>query len=92
MPSASWRDVLLGVCAALAAHHGPAFAEAACTVKGRTRHYVATSPDGMIAPAQIPGTELWVEANQSAKSVVQVVGKLLAALGHAPEDFAVSLP
>ncbi len=42
----------------------------------------------MIAPAQIPGTELWVEANQSAKSVVQVVGKLLAAFGHSPEDFA----
>ena len=57
-------------------------------MKGRTRHYVAASPDGMIAPAQIPGTELWVEANQSAKSVAQVVGKLLAAFGHTPEDFA----
>ena len=64
----------------------------ALTVKGRTRHYVAASPDGMIAPAQIPGTELWVEANQSAKSVVQVVGKLLAAFGHTPEDFAITLP
>lgn len=87
----SWRGVLLGACAALSAHQGPLFAEVACTVKGRTRHYVAASPDGMIAPAQIPGTELWVEANQSAKSVEQVVGKLLAAFGHAPEDFAVSI-
>ena len=88
----SWRGVLLGACAALAVHQGSSFAEVACTVKGRTRHYVAASPDGMIAPAQISGTELWVEANQSAKSVVQVVGKLLAAFGHTPEDFAVSLP
>jgi restriction system protein len=86
-----WRHLFLGTCAALAAHHGPSFAEAAFTVKGRTRQYVAASPDGMIAPAQIPGTDLWVEANQSAKSAVQVVEKLLAALGHVPGDFAVDL-
>ncbi len=89
--ASSWRAVLLGACSGLAAHHGSAFAEVACTIKGRTRYYIATSPDGMIAPAQVPGTELWVEANQSAKSVVQVVGKLLIALGHAPEEFEIDL-
>ncbi len=45
----------------------------------------------MIAPAQIPGTELWVEANQSAKSVVQIVGKLLVALGHNASDLVVAI-
>jgi len=85
-----WRDVLVDTCATLAAHHGPsAFAEVACTVKGLTRQYVAASPDGMIAPAKIPGTELWVETNQSARSVVQVVDKLLAALSHPASEFAV---
>lgn len=87
----SWCDVLPGACTVLATHHGPTFAEVACAIKGRTRHYVATSPDGMIAPAQIPGTELWVEANQSAKSVVQVVGKLLVALGHNASDLVVTI-
>ncbi|MBX7237482.1 MAG: restriction endonuclease [Caldilineales bacterium] len=86
----SWRDALLTACTALAAHHGPAFAEAAFTVKGRTRQYVAASPDGMITPAQISGTELWVEANQSAKSVVQVIEKLLAALGHEAGELAIT--
>lgn len=85
-----WREVLVDVCTALATQHGPGFAEAAFTVKGRTRQYVAATPDGMIAPAQIPGTGLWVEANQSAKSVLQVVGKLLAALGHQTGDFSVT--
>lgn len=55
------------------------------------RQYIAPSPDDMIAPAPIHGTDLWVEANQSAKSVVQVIGKLPAALGHAQEEFAVDL-
>jgi restriction system protein len=87
----SWRGVLLGVCEALAMRHGAAFGPAAMAVKGRTRQYVADSPEGMIAPAQIPGTELWVEANQSAKSVQRLVAKLLSAVGHAPEEFAVSL-
>lgn len=87
---ATWRAVLLTACAAFAARHGPAFAEAAFTVKGRKRQYVVADPEGMITPAQIPGTELWVEANQSAKSVVQVVGKLLVALGHAASDLAIT--
>jgi len=88
--ASTWRAVLLGVCAALAAEHGPAFAEAAFTVRGRSRQYVAATPDGMIAPAQIPGTGLWVEANQSARSAQQVIAKLLAALGHEGGDFGVT--
>jgi hypothetical protein len=45
----------------------------------------------MINPAQIPGTDLWVETNQSAVSVRRVVERLLVALGHDPDDFAVSV-
>lgn len=85
----SWRDVLLQSCTTLADRHGPAFAEAAFTVKGRKRQYVAASGEGMITPVQIPGTELWVEANQSAKSVVQVIERLLAALGHEAGELAI---
>jgi restriction system protein len=85
----SWRGVLLGVCEALAQEHGNAFAPAAFGVRGKKRQYVAPSPDGMINPAQIPGTELWVEANQSATSVQRVVERLLVALGHNPGEFAV---
>lgn len=87
----SWRGVLLGVCEVLARQHGEAFGPAACAVKGRSRQYVAASPEGMISPAAIPGTELWVEANQSARSVLQVVERLIRALGHEPESFEVSL-
>jgi restriction system protein len=85
----SWRDVLLGVCEALAQEHGETFAPAAFEVRGKKRQYVAPVPDGMINPAQIPGTDLWVEANQSATSVQRVVERLLGALGNEPGDFAV---
>ena len=58
-------------------------------MKGKKRQYIALSPDGMINPAQIPGTDLWVETNQSAVSVQRVVERLLVALGHDPDEFAV---
>jgi negative regulator of replication initiation len=84
-PAESWRGVLLGVCEALAQHHGAAFAPAVFEVKGKKRQYIAPNPEGMIGPAQIPGTDLWVEANQSAVSVQRLVERLLVALGHEPE-------
>ena len=78
----------MGVCEALAQKHGEGFAPAAFGVKGKKRQYVAPSPEGMINPAQIPGTDLWVEANQSAVSVQRLVERLLVALGHEPGEFA----
>ncbi|MCP4199619.1 MAG: hypothetical protein GY762_20940 [Proteobacteria bacterium] len=37
-------------------------------------------------PVQTPGTDLCVEANQSAKSTVRLVEKLLAAFGNDATD------
>jgi hypothetical protein len=73
----------------LAQEHGEYLAPVAFGVKGKKRQYVAPSPAGMINPVQIPGTELWVEANQSARSVQRVIERLLVALGHEPGEFAV---
>ncbi len=51
----------------------------------------ANFPKGICTQAQIPGTALWVEANQSAQSVMRVIGKLLAVLGHTAGEFEVTL-
>lgn len=90
-PADSWRSVLLRVCETLAQHHGAGFAPAVFAVKGKKRQYIAPNPEGMISPAQIPGTDLWVEANQSAVSVQRLVERLLVALGHEPNQFTVSI-
>ncbi len=89
----SWKELLLMACAVLAERHGDDFAPKAFTIKGRKRQYIAPTPDGMINPARIPETDLWVEANQSAKSAVQLVEKLLAAFDYdatEPSVFEVS--
>lgn len=88
----TWRAVLLGVCNALAQKDGEKFAEAVTSVKGRTRRHIASSSDGMISPALIPNTKLWVETNQSARSVLHISRQLLLALGHKPNDFSIVTP
>lgn len=90
-PVSTWREMLVTACVALARHHPDDFSAIATTIKGRKRQYVAPTSDGMIKPGPIPDTDLWVETNQSAKSVVRLIERLLAAFGHGPEDFAVQV-
>jgi restriction system protein len=81
-PATTWRGLLLTVCQVLAERHGADFAPAAFSVRGKVRQYVAPDPEGMIDPAPIPGTGLWLEANQSGPSALRVACRLLLALGH----------
>lgn len=37
----------------------------------------------------IPGAELWIETNQSARSVLWIIEQLLEKLGHSPGDFKI---
>ena len=87
-PVTTWREVLLTTCAILAQRHGTQeFAHLATNVKGTTRQYVSYNKDEMITPAQIPGTTLWVEANQSSKSTLWVARQILEGCGHTGNDF-----
>jgi hypothetical protein len=83
----SWRDMLLTALAELAARYGNEFAEKAIQVKTSKRSHIARQSDSMITPMQIPGTDLWVEANQSSRSVLWVIDQTLYILGNKDEDF-----
>ena len=87
--ASTWRDVLLESSAALAAQHGNLFAARAMQSTGMKRQNIAVSPDAMISPAQIEGTQLWIETNQSARSVLALVRQLLHACGDDESDFTV---
>jgi uncharacterized protein with ParB-like and HNH nuclease domain len=83
----SWRDMMLTILGELAARHGSEFDEKAVQVKTSRRVHIARQPDNMITPMKIPGTDLWVEANQSSRSVLWVIDQTLATLGDKEEDF-----
>jgi hypothetical protein len=81
----TWRDMLLTTLSVLAELYGDEFASKAVNVKTSKRAHIAYEPEGMITPMQIPGTSLWVEANQSSRSVLWVIRQTMDACG-VPED------
>lgn len=87
-PLETWRGMMLTACAVLAGRHAD-FAEVAVSIRGRSRQHIAASPDGMIDPLPIAGVALWVEANQSGRSAVRIVERLLSAFGYSKDDFRV---
>lgn len=89
-PVASWKKLLVGVCALLARRHGADFLPRASLVSGKKRTYFALSPDGMHTPAPVPGTDLWVETHFSGPSILRLIDSLLVGLGEAPESLSIS--
>ena len=86
----SWKSILVQVASVLAERHAAAFRDKALALRGRTRRYVDASHEGMTAPAPIPGADLWIETNFSARDILAHVEEMLAAFGHAPDVFVVS--
>lgn len=85
----TWKQVLLTVVEELARKVGPTFAAQALTIHGRKRYYFRESGEGMINPARVPGTELWIEANQSAVSIKQLTRQFLEAFSFSPSDLTI---
>ncbi|MFN8464578.1 MAG: restriction endonuclease [Caldilineaceae bacterium] len=78
----SWASLLVFVCQRLAELHHDEFAAVVTATHGRKRKYLAESGDGMIAAKSIPGTQLYVETNLSAKDVMRLIGVLLEDFGY----------
>jgi restriction system protein len=88
-PADSWKSILVQVCTILVKQQNAGFATRATTLQGRKRHYIATSPDAMINPAPIGGSDLWVETNLSARDTIKLVERLLVLLGYGTTDLKV---
>jgi uncharacterized protein with ParB-like and HNH nuclease domain len=83
----SWREMLLSTLSELAARHGDEFVAKAIQVRTSKRSHISLQRDNMTTPIKIPGTELWVEANQSSKGILWLIDLTLKALGDKEEDF-----
>ena len=84
----TWREMLLLVLKILAKNHEDEIISKVVLVKTNHRPNLTLSPDGMVTPIKIEGSKLWVEANQSSKSVLRVIRQVLEALGYREDDFS----
>ena len=85
----NWRSVLVAVCELLAKESGPSFAEQIVSLRGRKRPYFSSSRAELRDPIQIPGTGLYVEANQSADSAERLARLALRTIRDSDEGFRV---
>lgn len=86
---ASWKAVLMTVCAVLAERHGTDFAEKVLTLRGRKRSYFGRSAEGMTRGEALGASGLWVETNFSAQDILKVVRLVMDALGYEVGDVTI---
>jgi hypothetical protein len=80
----SWIDMLLALCGSLLRANNHDF-ERVLELEGRKRPYFSKNPNVLRAPRKIDGTDLFVESNLSANSIVRLSQDLVALFGS-PES------
>ncbi len=84
-PIKTWKEVLVGVVTELYRRHPEDFMTKSAEWRGKKRAYISSGNDLMHLPHPLPGTNLWVETNFSAKDVIKHARKLLSMFGYDPD-------
>lgn len=79
VPVLSWKDVLVAACHLLYEENPTIFNTFIDDkqMRGRSRRYFRNSSTGMRKPAQIDGSDLYVETNMSANSIRDLITRML---------------
>lgn len=84
----SWRDMLIRLANLIYASHSIDF-EKVVTLKGRKRPYFTHNANELRAPQKISNTNIFVETNLSANSIVKICFDFLAIFGYSQRDFRI---
>jgi restriction system protein len=77
-PASNWRDILVEVCAAMAAKCPAEFAARVAVLHGAKRPWFSTDSTLQNEGLPIPGTDLYVEVHWSAKDTITLIHRILA--------------
>jgi len=86
----SWIDVLLKLCQLMKTSQGHNF-EKCLALVGRKRPYFAKNGDLLRKPKIIDGSDIYVETNLSANSIVGLSRDLIALFGYKENDLKISV-
>jgi len=84
----SWRDMLLKICNIMFIKHGNIF-EKVLSLRGRKRPYFTRNPNELRYPEKIPGTNIYVEVNLSADSIVKLSMDIISSFGYTKKDLSI---
>lgn len=86
----TWRDMLIQVCNIMVATHRDRF-EQVLNLVGRKRPYLTKNPNELRAPERISGTEIYVEVNLSANSIVKLSRDIVSLFGYTNDDLLIDV-
>jgi hypothetical protein len=86
----SWREMLLKTIEVMVSIHRDQF-DRVLNIVGRKRPYFTKNRNELRAPEKIQGTNIYVEINLSANSVVKIAKEMVTLLGYAESDLMFEL-
>jgi hypothetical protein len=84
-----WKDMLVTLCEVLASMHEKDF-EKVLGLFGRTRRYFSDNANELWDPREIPNTNLFVETNLSANSIVKLSKDVISLFGYSPGELKIN--
>lgn len=86
----TWKDLLIQICNIMLATHRDRF-EQVLNLVGRKRPYFTRNPNELTIPERINGTDIYVEVNLSANSIVKHSRDVLSLFGYTKDDFLIEV-
>lgn len=85
-----WKDVLIGICLIMLDKHRDQFPQVLSLV-GRKRPHFTRNPKKLIVAERIDETDIFVEINASANSIVRRARQIIILFGYTKEDLSFDL-
>mgnify|MGYP005810388861 CR=1 FL=1 len=86
----SWKDMLVQICNIMLASHRDGF-EQVLNLVGRKRPYFTRNQNELRSPEIINGTDIYVETNLSANSILKLAIDLLSLFGYTKDDLSIEV-
>lgn len=83
----NWRAMLVTALGGIAFKHSDKFDIIAVQMKTNKRTHISRQPNNMNTPAKIPGSNLWVEANQSSRRILWIISQTIELMGDKEDVF-----
>ncbi len=83
-----WKDILIKICNLMNSIHRNDF-KRVLSLQGRKRPYFTKNANELRIPGKVEGTDIFVEINLSANSIVKMCLDVLSLFGYSEEDLGI---
>jgi len=85
----SWRELLLSICEIMFSKVGLINFQKVLQLEGKKRPYFSKDPNALRTPEKIKNTDIYIETNLSANSIVQLSKIVISLFGYEDKDLII---